>query len=151
MTDSQDMNENKFPSWDTAAAAEKGSKGMYGPRLVRADVYSSNNRIFAAGGYVTETGKVVTLPGADDPMLSGTKVYSEAFSLSPADGREDTVTACVNDDCLRVAHGMLGRGLNPAVLNLADAYTACGGYYKGSGAQEESLCRASTLSRSLYA
>ena len=144
------MNENRFPSWDTRAAAEKGSKGMYGPRLVRADVYSSNNTIFAAGGYVTETGRAVTLPGADDLMLSGTKVYSEEFALPRSEGKEKTVTSCVNDDCLRVARGMLGRGLHPVVLNLADAYTACGGYYKGSGAQEESLCRASTLSRSLY-
>lgn len=151
MTDSLDMNENKFPSWDTAAAAEKDSKGRYGPKLVRKDVYTSNNRIFAAGGYTTESGRTVTLPGADDPMISSTKVYSEVFTLPHAEGGEKTVASCVNDDCLRVAREMIGRGLNPAVLNLADAYTACGWYYRGSGAQEESLCRASTLSRSLYA
>ncbi len=40
--------------------------------------------------------------------------------------------------------------MKPAVLNLADAYSACGMLTKGSKAQEESLCRASTLSRSLY-
>lgn len=45
---------------------------------------------------------------------------------------------------------MLDRGLNPCVMNLADAYTACGMYKRGSRAQEEGLCRASTLSRSLF-
>ena len=35
-------------------------------------------------------------------------------------------------------------------MNLADAYHACGMYNSGSGAQEESLCRASTLSLTLY-
>ena len=48
------------------------------------------------------------------------------------------------------AKEMLDEGYNPAVLNLADADAACGFYKKGLRAQEESLCRATTLSRSLY-
>ena len=35
-------------------------------------------------------------------------------------------------------------------MNLADAYTACGWYKRGSRAQEEALCRSTTLSRSLF-
>ena len=145
------MNTN-IPTWDTQAAAIKAAKGSFAGKSVRADVYKNNNEIFAARGYKTGSGKVVALPEKDDPMLKGTIVYSKHFWLSKSGPcyAAGTETKVVNDDSFRVAKQMLDEGFNPAVLNLADCYTACGWYPRGSNAQEESLCRVSTLSRSLY-
>jgi uncharacterized protein (TIGR02452 family) len=84
-------------------------------------------------------------------MLDGTKVYAEAFDVNDVPVCTDAVaTDVVNLDCLLVAKGLLAEGYNPAVMNLADAYTACGWYKRGSRAQEEALCRSTTLSRSLF-
>ena len=140
-----------IPSWDVKAAKEKGAKGSFAKKAVRVDVFKNNSEIFAAGCYRTDSGKKVRLSGPDDPMLDGTVIYSEEFS--PGEGPvygNGLVTAVENSDCILVARRMLERGLNPALLNLADCYVACGFYPRGSNAQEESLCRSTTLSRSLY-
>lgn len=48
------------------------------------------------------------------------------------------------------AGGYVSESGKEVILNLADAYHACGFYHRGSHAQEESLCRQTTLSQSLY-
>ena len=144
---SESMN---FPSWDREYAAQRAQAGPKKGQLLRQDVYKSNSEIFHAGGYTCESGKVVELP-IDDPMLDGTTIYATEFDVNHiAPATEKTITGTVNDDCLKVAKGLLEKGLNPCVMNLADAYVACGMYKRGSRAQEESLCRATTLSRSLF-
>lgn len=141
---------NSFPTWDKVAAAEEAASGTYKAKAVRQKVYTNNCEIFSAGGYISPSGKVVNIP-IDDPMLDATKVYREAFDVNDiAPQGAETATATINDDCLAIAKRMLDEGLNPCVMNLADAYTACGFYKRGSRAQEESLCRATTLSRSLF-
>ena len=145
------MPEKVIPGWDTEAAAAKGAKGSFARKAVRIDVFKSNNEIFAAGSYRTGSGRVVRLTDDGDPMLGGTIVYSDPFRLPPATGTAvETKSSVVNGDCFALARRMQLEGLNPAVLNLADSLTACGFYPGGSRAQEESLCRVSTLSRSLY-
>lgn len=137
-----------YPTWDRSDA--EGMTGLFKSRVLRQQVYTSNCEVFHAGGYTTESGKDVSLP-VDDPMLAGTKFYSEAFSVNDIEVKTDKVlTNTVNRDCIIVAKEMQDEGYNPAVLNLADAYAACGHYKQGWRAQEESLCRATTLSRSLY-
>ena len=137
-----------YPTWDRTYA--EGMTGLFKSRVLRQEVYRNNSAVFHAGGYTTESGKDVLLP-VNDPMLTGTKFYSEEFTVDNVDTRTDKVlTNTVNKDCLIVAKEMLDEGYNPAVLNLADADAACGFYKKGLRAQEESLCRATTLSRSLY-
>jgi uncharacterized protein (TIGR02452 family) len=140
----------EYPSWDREYAAERAQAGPKKGRLLRQDVYKNNSEIFHAGGYTCESGKVVELP-IDDPMLDGTIIYSKPFDVNHITSSvEKSTTSTVNADCIKVAKGMIDRGLNPCVMNLADAYVACGMYKRGSRAQEESLCRVTTLSRSLF-
>lgn len=144
-------NNEMIPFWDVTAAEAKGSRGSFARKAVRVDVFKNNNEIFAAGCYRTDGGSIVPLSGPEDPMLAGTVVYSA--ELPPVDAPvfcDAPVTAVENSDCILVARKMLERGLNPALLNLADCHVACGFYPRGSNAQEESVCRSTTLSRSLY-
>ena len=137
-------------TWDKEAAKAKAAKGSFAGKAVRIDVYKSNAQIFHEGGYRTDSGRDVLLP-VDDPMLEGTRVYSAPLRVDDVPSAPGPLlTDVVNEDALAVAKVLLDRGYRPAVLNLADAYTACGFYPGGSRAQEESLCRVSTLSRSLY-
>lgn len=139
----------KAIQWSIEEYAAKASKGSFAARAARADVYRNNCEIFQAGAYLTESGKTVTLdPSA---MLEGTVVFDAPISLPAADGTPiATRTGVANIGSIELGRDLQLKGYNPVILNLADAYVACGWYYKGSNAQEESLCRQSTLSQSLY-
>ena len=129
----------------------KNEPGRYHFGAIRGEVYKHNLEIFRAWKYESSSGKVIDLIGSRQQLLDATKVYREPVSAAEISARYTiTQTGCANEDCLVVTKQLIDLGLNPAVLNLADAYHACGMYNSGSGAQEESLCRASTLSLTLY-
>ena len=129
----------------------KNQSGRFVVGAIRSEVYKHNLQIFKEWKYESPSGKTVDLIGNRQQLLDATKVYCEAVSAARIPSRYATTsTGCANEDCLVVAKQLIDHGLNPAVLNLADAYHACGKYNSGSGAQEESLCRASTLSLTLY-
>lgn len=134
--------------WDSEAAKAR-SAGRYFRKMYFREVYSNNNDIMKAGAYETTSGRIVAIDNRE--MLDETKVYSAPFGLDKPSRPSVTLrTFAANQDCIDLAKGLAEEGLNPAVLNLADARIACGFYYRGSGAQEESLCRRTTLSQSLY-
>jgi uncharacterized protein (TIGR02452 family) len=78
-------------------------------------------------------------------------VYKSEFTVDIPELATETETDCVNADCADVAKSLIDEGLNPAILNLASRISPCGGYHKGTSAQEECLSQMSTLSQSLYA
>lgn len=136
-------------TWNPDACLEKASKGSFAARAARADVYKNNCEIFQAGSYETASGKTVELDPS--PMLEGTIFYDAPFAIPEGTVHsEPPVTGVANIGCLELGRELQLKGYNPVILNLADAYTACGFYERGSHAQEESLCRQTTLSQSLY-
>lgn len=142
----------RYVKWDVQAAREKAAKGSFAAKAVRKEVYDNNCEIFAAGGYVSSAGKEVKLAADErDAMLSDTVVYAEPFSVADVPMLDKAPRKEVrNEECLVMAKRLKDTGYNPAVLNLADLAIACGFYEKGSNAQEESLCRQTTLSQNLY-
>ena len=139
-------------SWDAKRTLFRleNQRTRYDSKNIRIEVYKHNMEIFKAWKYES-SGNVIDLIGSRQQLLDATKVYREPVSAAEIPAKYATTrTGCANKDCLVVAKQLIDLGLNPAVLNLADAYQACGMYNSGSSAQEESLCRASTLSLTLY-
>ena len=136
-------------TWNPDTFFEKASRGSFAAKAARADVYRNNGEIFRAGAYETVSGKTVELNPS--PMLEGTVVYDAPVAIPEADALSNPpMTGVANIGCLELGRELQLKGYDPVILNLADAYVACGFYERGSNAQEESLCRQSTLSQSLY-
>lgn len=99
----------------------------------------------SSGAYFLPEGVKVSLPkDTITQSVRGTCTYESAPKIVPP-GPFDTEWHVVQEDCLMAAVSLSEKGLNPAVLVLASSNNPGGGYMNGAGAQEENLCRRSTL------
>ena len=78
------------------------------------------------------------------------KVYMQSFKVNAENHRVDTVTGCVNEDCIDTAERLIREGVNPVIINLTSGIEPCGKYYDSGFSSEENLCYASTLSQVLF-
>ncbi len=113
-------------------------------------IFADTVEIVESGAYETKTGVLVELPD-DKPMREGSVLYQQELpKASETDYEGITSVKVIEQDCLVAAKGLLERGYNPAVLNLASSWSPGGGVVQGSRAQEESIFRRTNLFRSLY-
>lgn len=121
--------------------------GRFGENSARKEVYKENLSLF----HKWEGGASDIDFGDCKAFLDGTELYKAACDVTDIGTvYPKTLTGCINVDCVDLAEHLMAKGYNPAILNLASAKRPTGGYREGMGAQEESLCRSSNLSLSLY-
>ena len=121
--------------------------GRFGANTARIQVYRENADLFQHW----QSGNAEVDLGDYQSFLDSTKLYRESYDVSHLGATYPlTETGCINADCVDVAQHLIAAGYHPAILNLASAQKPGGAYQKGSSAQEESLCRSSNLSLSLY-
>ena len=143
---------SKYKSSDFSISFEERMKvtmasGRFGRQNARKEIYKLNTKLF----HDWKNGTNDIDFGDYKTYLDGAKLYKKPYDVRGMGKIYDsTQTGCVDADCIDIAEQLIAQGYNPAILNLASAKRPCGGWDAGMGAQEESLCFASTLSQSLY-
>ena len=125
----------------------KKEESYHGLRAVlrekNVQMYNEAKTIYENRGYTTKTGKKVVVDY--QAMLDGTEMHADTRKLPVAQNLYETVITVKESDTLDALIAMKKTGANPVGINMANLKHAGGGFKGGDPAQEEHLCRHSTL------
>jgi len=120
-------------------------------------IFKENGQIMRARQYISSSGKAISInmPSENDtviidPDYRGRVSDYDRIKRSKGNPYEilapkDTKIEVLNNDCLEVTLDLQKRGFNPILLNMANQTSMGGSYVDGARAQEEDICRRTTL------